>query len=109
MNWYYSAEGHAVGPVNEEALEKLAFEGSVAKDTLVWQPELEEWGPLQKLHPDLLERIRKAKEKPAPVGRSTAPVPVSAPPEAASNGGAPVESPKEKTGLFGRLFGRERN
>lgn len=110
MNWYYSVEGHALGPVNEEALEKLALEGALVKDTLVWRPELEEWAPLQKLHPDLLERVRQAQEKPEPVTKATAPVPLSTPSSnAAANGGAPGESHKEKPGLFGRLFGRERN
>ncbi|WP_038163563.1 DUF4339 domain-containing protein [Verrucomicrobium sp. BvORR106] len=110
MNWYYSVEGHALGPVNEEALEKLAREGALVKDTLVWQPELEEWAPLQKVHPDLLERVRLVQEKPAPLTKATAPLPLPPPPShAASNGGAPGDSHKEKPGLFGRLFGRERN
>lgn len=110
MNWYYSVEGHALGPVNEEALEKLALEGAVLKDTLVWRPDLEEWAPLLKLHPDLLERVRVAQEKPVPVAKATAPVMLGAhPSNAAVNGGAPGEPHKEKPGLFGRLFGRERN
>lgn len=100
MNWYYSVEGQAMGPVEEAALEGLARSGEVSKDTLVWQPAMEAWETLQAQHPALLERVRlpgrQAKAEDAPlVGQAPAETP---PPKA--------ETVKEKTGLFGRLFGR---
>ncbi|MEZ0388141.1 MAG: DUF4339 domain-containing protein [Verrucomicrobium sp.] len=108
MNWYYSVEGLAKGPINEQALEDLAREGAVVKDTLVWQSGMELWETLQLRQPELLERVRKQKLAPRP---TPAPVPeVKNEPETSAASAPPPPPPvREKSGLFGRFFGREKN
>ncbi|WP_055045765.1 RDD family protein [Devosia sp. A16] len=46
MQWYYSADGAAVGPHSEDDIEDLFATGEVAGDTLVWRKGFAEWTPL---------------------------------------------------------------
>lgn len=47
--WYYALpDGSAVGPLSKAALERLAKEGAVGCNTLVWDGGLFEWRPLHK-------------------------------------------------------------
>ena len=59
MNWYLSNEGHAEGPLPEGRLAELARAGTVGTDTLIWHPGLEEWEPVWKLKPDLVEHLNR--------------------------------------------------
>lgn len=46
MQWYYSADGAAVGPHSADDIEDLFATGEVAADTLVWRKGFAEWTPL---------------------------------------------------------------
>lgn len=47
--WYYAlADGSAVGPLSKTALERLAREGQIDRQTLVWDGGQFEWRPLYK-------------------------------------------------------------
>lgn len=59
MNWYFSVEGHSQGPVSEQQLAELARKGDVGTDSLVWHPGLEEWEPVWKLKPEIVEHLNK--------------------------------------------------
>jgi hypothetical protein len=97
VNWYYSAEGHATGPVSEEKLAEMARGGVVTTETLIWHPALTEWEPVWKLKPDIIENLNKsAMARQAkgttdhiPVAESALPAPPAA-------------------GIFSRLFGRKK-
>src|SRR5260370_14395225 len=45
MNWYYSAQGQQVGPVDETASKDLVASGQIQPTTLVWHSELPSWKP----------------------------------------------------------------
>ncbi len=60
MNWYYSVEGCSRGPVSQQDLFRLAKEGTVGTDTLIWHPGLEEWDPVWKLLPQAIEHLNKS-------------------------------------------------
>lgn len=108
MNWYYSAEGHSRGPVNEAQLSALARTGEVTTDTLIWHPGLEEWEPVWKLKPGIVEQLNKKAMAQQAKG-TTDRVPVGArlitervPDEVATEGAKAGASP----GIFKRLFGK---
>lgn len=46
MQWYYSADGAAVGPHSADDIEDLFTGGEIAADTLVWRKGFAEWTPL---------------------------------------------------------------
>ncbi len=46
MQWYYSADGAAVGPRTADDLEELYAAAEIAADTLVWRKGFAEWTPL---------------------------------------------------------------
>jgi hypothetical protein len=60
MNWYYSVEGRSHGPVSQHDLLRLAKEGVLHTDTLIWHPGLEEWDPVWKLMPQAMEHMSKS-------------------------------------------------
>jgi hypothetical protein len=60
MNWYYSVEGRSHGPVNQQDMLRLAKEGVLGTDTLIWHPGLEEWNPVWKLMPQAIEHMKKS-------------------------------------------------
>lgn len=64
MNWYYAIEGRSTGPVTESSLKRLTREGVINGGTLVWHPGLEEWGPLEKLQPEIAGGSNKGAEAP---------------------------------------------
>lgn len=46
MQWYYSAEGAALGPHSADDIEELFATGEISADTLVWRKGIAEWTPL---------------------------------------------------------------
>jgi uncharacterized RDD family membrane protein YckC len=46
MNWYYSAQGQQIGPVDEDAFKELVASGTVQPATLVWNSEMPSWKAL---------------------------------------------------------------
>jgi hypothetical protein len=116
--WYYSAEGHATGPVSEQELGALASRGVVCTDTLLWQPQMEEWEPVWKLKPEIIEQLNKsAMARQAkgttdriPPADATAPKASASPtPKSAASDKAKSPAPEEPaTGFFSRLFGRKK-
>ena len=99
MNWYYSAEGHSRGPVNEVQLAELARAGEVTTDTLIWHPGLEEWEPVWKLKPGIVEQLnKKAMAQQAKGATERVPVMAAATVERSKPGASP--------GVFKRLFGK---
>lgn len=91
MNWYYTIDGRSQGPLTENGLKRLAREGTISGDTLVWHQGLEEWEPMSKLKPEIAEQAAKGA--------------VAHPPEvkAASNPPPPQALP-QAPGAFKRLF-----
>lgn len=59
LHWYYSVEGKSHGPVNEQDVFRLAREGTVITDTLIWHPGREDWEPVWKLMPQAIEHLNK--------------------------------------------------
>ena len=49
MNWYYSAQGQQLGPVDENAFKELVASGQIQPTTLVWHSELPSWKPLSEV------------------------------------------------------------
>lgn len=98
MNWYFSIEGHSQGPVTEQRLAELARSGEVGTDTLIWHPGLEEWEPVWKLKPGIVEHLnKKAMAQQAKGTTDRIPIAdVAAPEEGASEG------------IFRRIFGKLR-
>jgi len=91
MHWYYSEAGKARGPFTEEKLSELAHAGTVSAETLIWQPELEEWKPVIILLPKALQPVpRELATSPAPTPKTN---PFAAEPE-------PLE---QKQGVLKRL------
>jgi hypothetical protein len=43
--WYYAVEGASVGPVSEAEFNQLLADGTVRRDTLVWQEGMDDWLP----------------------------------------------------------------
>lgn len=46
MEWYYARGEERVGPIDQAALDRLAAEGTIAGDTLVWRDGMDDWQPL---------------------------------------------------------------
>lgn len=99
MNWYFSVDGHSRGPVSEEKLAELARSGEVGTDTLIWHPGLEEWEPVWKLKPGIVEEPDKRVMARQAKG-TTDRIPLA---EVA----LPAES-EASEGVFKRLFGKLR-
>ncbi len=51
MKWYYESGGQQQGPVSEADLDRLAAEGKITADTLVWRDGLADWQPLREARP----------------------------------------------------------
>jgi uncharacterized RDD family membrane protein YckC len=45
MQWYYAAGGQRQGPVSEDDFQKLARDGVIKPDTLVWKSGMADWRP----------------------------------------------------------------
>ncbi|MCC6145320.1 MAG: RDD family protein [Candidatus Hydrogenedentes bacterium] len=54
MDWYYVAGGERRGPVDREAFRALVREGAVQADTLVWNPDMPDWQPFNRVAPAFL-------------------------------------------------------
>jgi uncharacterized protein DUF4339 len=101
MNWYYALEGQSHGPVSEQDLIRLAKEGTVGTDTLLWHPGLEEWDPMWRLLPRAMVHLKKA-EVPLEVKGDTERIPLG------DLAGANEKADRVVEGMFKRLFGRLR-
>ncbi|MFZ4764390.1 MAG: DUF4339 domain-containing protein [Roseimicrobium sp.] len=108
MNWYYSSNGHSMGPLTEERLAELARTGEVGTDTLIWHPGLPDWEPVWKLRPAIVEQLNKkamaeqakgtTDRVPMPVAPITSRISSAEAEERAKAGASP--------GIFQRLMGR---
>ncbi len=57
MQWYYVREGQRLGPIDEMELRTLAAQQIVTPDTLVWNPDMSDWGRFGEA---VLSEIRQA-------------------------------------------------
>ena len=123
--WFYSNDGVAQGPFEPEAMTALLREGTLASQTLVWQPGQSEWLEISDLaphwsnDPDIPPPHSLARAHPLPTQSATrsesptSPAIPSTPGPAAEHRRlkpiAPSSStptqPPEKPGLLKRLFG----
>ncbi len=78
MNWYYAVEGRSQGPLTESSLKRLAREGVIVPETLVWHPGLESWDSLAKLRPEIVDQMGKGAQA-GPPGAKTGSVPLPLP------------------------------
>jgi hypothetical protein len=81
MNWYYAVEGRSHGPVSQEDLFRLAKEGTVETDTLIWHPGLEEWDPVWKLLPQAMNHLNNKSAMSEPAKGDTERIPLGDPPK----------------------------
>lgn len=49
MEWYYAVGDQRNGPVPEEEFKRLAAEGTIRPDTLVWRAGMENWKPYREV------------------------------------------------------------
>lgn len=65
--WYYACDGERIGPVPFAHLQQLVRRGKLQRDHLVWNPEFQDWQPVQFV-PGLYERENPIRPK----GKSSA-------------------------------------
>ncbi len=65
MQWYYANGDEQDGPVPEHALEELARDGTIRRETLLWRSGMADWEPAWK-HVESLEPQRPASAAGAP-------------------------------------------
>ncbi len=51
MSWYYAQDNKPVGPVEDEAFERLVSAGVIQPGTLVWREGMPDWQPLAAVRP----------------------------------------------------------
>jgi uncharacterized RDD family membrane protein YckC len=66
MQWYYANGNSRQGPVSEEEFQRLAAEGIVHADTLVWRQGMVNWAPFSQVAPNLPPPLIPAATSPAP-------------------------------------------
>jgi uncharacterized membrane protein YesL len=49
MEWYYAVGDKQMGPVNDEEFKRLAAEGTIRPDTLVWRAGMGNWKPYREV------------------------------------------------------------
>lgn len=49
MEWYYAVGDKQTGPVNDEEFKRLAAEGTIRPDTLVWRAGQDNWKPYREV------------------------------------------------------------
>jgi len=47
MDWFYEQRGEKNGPVDEAMIQTLLSDGTINKSTLVWNPNMPNWQPLE--------------------------------------------------------------
>lgn len=47
--WYYARSGEQVGPIESDVFARLAGEGAIGPDTLVWREGMTDWAPYRTL------------------------------------------------------------
>lgn len=88
MQWYYLDSNRKQVEVSDEQLAELYKNGTINKDTLVWNEDMTDWTPLGTARPDIVTN--------APVAGA-----VSTPEPSASAAAAPVVSTSKPTGGSG--------
>lgn len=67
MDWYYTENGKAVGPLTEEQFLALVNSGRITGDSLVWRQDMKEWAPYATVAPAAAHSAsRKAASETAP-------------------------------------------
>lgn len=51
MTWYYAIGSERQGPITEAELDRLAAQGELRPDTLVWRDGMVDWKPLAEVRP----------------------------------------------------------
>lgn len=51
MNWYFADGKTPVGPIDENEFDRLAREGRIGPDTLVWHDGMDKWRPRREIAP----------------------------------------------------------
>ena len=46
MEWHYTLNGEAVGPVSEDEIKDLVAQGTINPESMVWNETFEDWKPL---------------------------------------------------------------
>lgn len=104
MNWYYSTDGRAQGPVGEERLAELAAGEMLDGNSLIWNPTMDEWLEVWKVRPEVLgpwEKAVRAQE----LRRAEMEHSIEEPEAEALTVRTPGELPR---GVFSRIFGKLR-
>jgi|GEM_PF-129050 len=57
MQWYYAEKGQQKGPVDEQALAKLAQAGTITDDTLVWHEGMQDWAAYAAVAPPAVPAV----------------------------------------------------
>ncbi|RBP39010.1 uncharacterized protein DUF4339 [Roseimicrobium gellanilyticum] len=104
MNWYYSIEGRAHGPVDDQYLAELASNDTVGGETLIWHPAMSGWEPVWKAKPEIVAHLSNADLAQKARG-TTDRIPIAG---LEGQGDGKGEEAPRSGGLFGRLFGRMR-
>lgn len=104
MNWYYSIEGRAHGPVDDRYLAELATNDTVGGETLIWNPAMSGWEPVWKAKPEIVAHLSNADLAQKARG-TTDRIPIAG---LEGQGDAKQEDSPRSGGIFGRLFGRMR-
>jgi uncharacterized RDD family membrane protein YckC len=53
MQWYYATQNQRQGPVSDSEFQRLALQGIIAADTLVWRQGMPNWQPYAQIAPTL--------------------------------------------------------
>jgi hypothetical protein len=104
MNWYYSIDGRAHGPVDDQYLAELATNDTVGGETLIWNPSMSGWEPVWKAKPEIVAHLSNADLAQKARG-TTDRIPIAG---LEGQGDAKQEDSPRGGGIFGRLFGRMR-
>ena len=55
MRWYYAESGNKVGPISEIDMERLASNGTIKSDTLVWSEGMAGWQSYKEVNKELFK------------------------------------------------------
>lgn len=70
MKWYYAVNHERHGPVSEDEIRRLARNGVIRKDTLVWRTGMDNWRPFKEINlPPPLEPKPEPSRSSEPVSR----------------------------------------
>ncbi len=72
MNWFYVQDGQQVGPVDTAELARLAAEGMLRDDTLVWRDGMDGWQAFSAVRSEVMPAVVPTLAPPPPVFASVA-------------------------------------